>query len=121
MPFAQLLSLEGAVRHADYSHAGQATSWKAGAIWEPTDGLRLRATISRAIRAPNIFEAFRPSEGQTTNVEDPCAETNLGDNPKDRKSVVSGKSVSVRVDLGGRRIIQNTKEQHDRNKNKAQQ
>src|SRR3546814_7229320 len=41
----------------------------------------LRATISRAIRAPNIFEAFRPSEGQTTNVEDPCAETNLGDNP----------------------------------------
>src|SRR3546814_11370323 len=59
----------------------QATSWKAGAIWEPTDGLRLRATISRAIRAPNIFEAFRPSEGQTTNVEDPCAETNLGDNP----------------------------------------
>src|SRR3546814_15506334 len=68
MPFAQLLSLEGAVRHADYSHAGQATSWKAGAIWEPTDGLRLRAPISRAIRAPNIFAAFRPSEGQTTNV-----------------------------------------------------
>src|SRR3546814_15082993 len=26
---------------------------------------------------------------------------------EDRKSVVSGKSVSVRVDLGGRRIIQN--------------
>src|SRR3546814_13485604 len=26
-------------------------------------------------------------------------------NPEDRKSVVSGKSVSVRVDLGGRRII----------------
>src|SRR3546814_13833224 len=29
----------------------------------------------------------------------------------DRKSVVSGKSVSVRVDLGGRRIIKN-KQQH---------
>src|SRR3546814_5461413 len=28
-------------------------------------------------------------------------------NPPDRKSVVSGKSVSVRVDLGGRRIIKN--------------
>ncbi|MBB4630895.1 TonB-dependent receptor domain-containing protein [Sphingosinicella soli] len=79
--FAKLLSVEGAVRHADYSHAGQATSWKAGTIWEPTDGLRLRATISRAIRAPNIFEAFRPSEGQTTNVNDPCAQTNLGLNP----------------------------------------
>src|SRR3546814_21039420 len=29
----------------------------------------------------------------------------------DRKSVVSGKSVSVRVDLGGRRIIQNKKKE----------
>ncbi|ALJ12114.1 TonB-dependent receptor plug domain-containing protein [Sphingopyxis macrogoltabida] len=81
MPFTKLLSIEGAVRHADYSHAGQATSWKVGGIWEPTDGLRLRATISRAIRAPNIFEAFRPSEGQTTNVEDPCSQTNIGENP----------------------------------------
>lgn len=81
MAFFKLLSIEGAVRHADYSHAGQATSWKTGAIWEPTDGLRLRATISRAIRAPNIFEAFRPSEGQTTNVADPCAQGNLGLNP----------------------------------------
>src|SRR3546814_20917299 len=29
--------------------------------------------------------------------------------PQDRKSVVSGKSVSVRVDLGGRRYIKNNK------------
>src|SRR3546814_17371792 len=29
--------------------------------------------------------------------------------PPDRKSVVSGKSVPVRVDLGGRRIIKKTK------------
>src|SRR3546814_13412289 len=32
----------------------------------------------------------------------------------DRKSVVSGKSVSVRVDLGGRRIIKKQKHQHNR-------
>src|SRR3546814_11700816 len=31
----------------------------------------------------------------------------VADLPADRKSVVSGKSVSVRVDLGGRRLIQN--------------
>src|SRR3546814_16849348 len=30
-------------------------------------------------------------------------------NPGDRKSVVSGKSVSVRVDLGGRRLIKKKK------------
>src|SRR3546814_15841078 len=38
---------------------------------------------------------------------------------EDRKSVVSGKSVSVRVDLGGRRIIKkkkNTTKQHNFNK-----
>ncbi|WP_447761211.1 TonB-dependent receptor plug domain-containing protein [Sphingopyxis panaciterrae] len=81
MPFAKLLSVEGAVRHASYSHAGEATSWKAGAIWEPVDGVRLRGTLSRAIRAPNIFEAFRPSEGQTTNVNDPCSQNFIGQNP----------------------------------------
>src|SRR3546814_20736098 len=32
----------------------------------------------------------------------------------DRKSVVSGKSVSVRVDLGGRRIIKTKREKHRR-------
>src|SRR3546814_19435382 len=31
----------------------------------------------------------------------------------DRKSVVEGKSVSVRVDLGGRRIIKKTKSYHN--------
>src|SRR3546814_15898489 len=39
----------------------------------------------------------------------------------DRKSVVSGKSVSVRVDIGGRRIIKKTKNVHtsDTNENKT--
>src|SRR3546814_16602041 len=33
---------------------------------------------------------------------------------KDRKSVVEGKSVSVRVDIGGRRIIKTKKTKHKR-------
>src|SRR3546814_15166985 len=37
---------------------------------------------------------------------------NGGDRLADRKSVVSGKSVSVRVDLGGRRILKKTKKLH---------
>src|SRR3546814_12837820 len=37
------------------------------------------------------------------------SEYGLGANVKDRKSVVSGKGVSVRVDLGGARIIKNKK------------
>src|SRR3546814_17270543 len=41
--------------------------------------------------------------------------TNLRDrfSLRDRKSVVSGKSVSVRVDLGGRRIIKKKKQERE--------
>lgn len=81
MPGANLLAFEGAVRLARYSHAGQASAWKLGAIWEPVEGVRLRATVGRAVRAPNIFEAFRPSEGQTTNINDPCSQNFITQNP----------------------------------------
>src|SRR3546814_16779133 len=37
-----------------------------------------------------------------------------GGGSSDRKSVVSGKSVSVRVDLGGRRIIKQKNNSHDK-------
>ena len=81
LPFARLLSIDAAVRRANYSHAGNVTAWKTGVIWEPVQGVRLRGTLSRAIRAPNIFEAFRPTEGQTTNITDPCAQAQLALNP----------------------------------------
>ena len=81
LPFARLLSIDAAVRRANYSHAGNVTAWKTGVIWEPVQGVRLRGTLSRAIRAPNIFEAFRPTEGQTTNIIDPCAQAQLALNP----------------------------------------
>src|SRR3546814_15469934 len=42
-------------------------------------------------------------------------EAKLCPRPGDRKSVVSGKSVSVRVDLGGRRIIKKNKNKHTTN------
>src|SRR3546814_20191282 len=42
------------------------------------------------------------------------------DNKTDRKSVVSGKSVSVRVDLGGRRIIKKKKQQRNTIQRKKQ-
>src|SRR3546814_16413075 len=41
-----------------------------------------------------------------------CGAGNRLSAPGDRKSVVSGKSVSVRVDLGGRRIIKKKKKQN---------
>jgi outer membrane receptor protein involved in Fe transport len=66
IPFLQSLELNGAVRYTDYSSSGGVTTWKAGATWEPFDGLRFRGTRSRDIRAPNSSELFSRTTAQTT-------------------------------------------------------
>jgi len=58
LPFAKSISVDGAVRRTDYSLSGAVTTWKAGGVWEPAKGLRLRATWSRDIRAPNLNELY---------------------------------------------------------------
>jgi iron complex outermembrane receptor protein len=72
-PFADLLALEGAVRYADYSNFGAATTWKVGAEWGPIDGLRFRSAFNKAIRAPAISELFAPIVEGFSPGNDPCA------------------------------------------------
>lgn len=60
LPFAQYVELNGAVRFAHYSTAGDATSWKYGATWQVTNDLKFRGAESSATRAPNIAELFTP-------------------------------------------------------------
>jgi len=69
------LDLNGAVRYTDYSTSGSVTTWKVGANWEPVSGLRLRATRSRDIRAPNILELFSSRVQSTAGVIDPVTNT----------------------------------------------
>jgi len=57
---ARSLDFQGAVRYTDYSTSGGVTTWKAGATWTPIEGLLLRGTFSRDIRAPNLFELNTP-------------------------------------------------------------
>jgi outer membrane receptor protein involved in Fe transport len=64
LPFARTLELNGAVRLTDYSTSGSVTTWKAGIIYDPVEWLRVRATRSRDIRAPNLLELF----GSTSSV-----------------------------------------------------
>jgi iron complex outermembrane recepter protein len=54
------LSLSAAARYTDYSISGSVTTWKVGGDWQIMDGLRLRATRSRDIRAPALYELFQP-------------------------------------------------------------
>lgn len=58
-PLAEELELNAAVRYADYSTSGEATTWKVGLTYRPVDGLRFRGTRSRDIRAPTLSELFQ--------------------------------------------------------------
>lgn len=68
---AKSLTLNGAVRYTDYSTSGGVTSWKVGAVYQPVDGLTLRATRSKDIRAPNLGELYQGSSQGTSTVTDP--------------------------------------------------
>ena len=71
LPFARELSINGAIRRTHYSLSGTVYTWKAGATYVPFAGLRLRATRSRDIRAPNISELFENGGSSNTNIFDP--------------------------------------------------
>ncbi|RZA23376.1 MAG: TonB-dependent receptor, partial [Proteobacteria bacterium] len=80
-----LLELNGAVRytrnHARNNDSGEektseAVSWKVSGVYDITDGLRLRASRSRDIRAAGFRELF------LKNVPtEPCSTSGLVDNP----------------------------------------
>lgn len=80
-PFAYRLSLNGAVRVAEYSHAGDATAWKVGGVWAPISDLTFRGTYSVAVRAPNITEAFLPPTAGFFSVFDPCEAASINEDP----------------------------------------
>lgn len=71
-PFVKDLAIDGAVRYADYSTSGGATTWKLGANWTVDDSLSFRGTLSQAIRAPNITELFSPEQPIFVRPDDPC-------------------------------------------------
>jgi iron complex outermembrane receptor protein len=71
------LIFDTAVRYADYSTIGNATSWKLGLDWSITPELRARFTVSEAIRAPNIDELFSGQSQSFANVDDKCKVSEL--------------------------------------------
>lgn len=58
VPVIDGLDFNGALRGTDYSTSGFVTTWKGGVTFEPIPDIRLRATRSRDIRAPNLGELF---------------------------------------------------------------
>ena len=79
--FAKELTLDGAYRKADYSHAGSTDAWKVGVMYAPIEDIRVRATYGESVRAPNITEAFSPISPGFARVSDPCDADNIDDDP----------------------------------------
>lgn len=77
VPFARSLDLNAAGRRTDYSLSGAVTTWKVGLSYVPFDGLRLRATRSRDIRAPNLGELFEGGGSAQAVVPDRALGTNV--------------------------------------------
>lgn len=70
-PFAKRVEISGAARITDYSTSGKVTTWKIGGSWEFGDDIRLRATYSRDIRAPNLNELFQAASTTNFVIVDP--------------------------------------------------
>lgn len=69
-PWMRNLTLQGAVRWADYAGSGSIWSYKAGLDAAFTDEVRLRGTFSHDTRAANIAERFDRTGGFTLPVTD---------------------------------------------------
>jgi iron complex outermembrane recepter protein len=69
---AGTLDADLAVRYEDYSEAGGVWAWKLGLVWgTPLNGVRLRASESEDLRAPNLSEAFAPNNVISNGATDP--------------------------------------------------
>ncbi len=70
-PLAKSWDLNGAVRYADYQYGGGQLNWKVGMVYQPVDDLRIRATQSHDIRAPNLANLFAGVSATNGVVSDP--------------------------------------------------
>lgn len=94
LPYAYRLSLDGAYRYADYSTVGGAEAWKVGGVYAPVRDVSFRGTYSRAVRAPNITEAFLPATAGFFSVTDPCDVDEIDSDP-DRAANCAAQGVPV--------------------------
>ena len=77
---AQELTLNLAARYADYNGStGGVLAYNGGIEYAPIDGLRFRAGLARAVRAPSLADLYT-AQGQNFNAAptDPCSFDNRG-------------------------------------------
>jgi iron complex outermembrane receptor protein len=72
---ADQLNFETGYRYSSYDLGFKTNTWKVGLDWSPVHDVRLRASFSRAVRAPNVAELYAPASIALdgTYASDPCA------------------------------------------------
>ncbi|MDT8438715.1 MAG: TonB-dependent receptor [Wenzhouxiangellaceae bacterium] len=83
LPGVELLSLRGAGRYSDYDldRVGGVWTYFGGVDWEITPELSLGGQFQRAIRAPNVGEAFGGQRQFPIQATDPCARPGAESDP----------------------------------------
>jgi outer membrane receptor protein involved in Fe transport len=72
IPGIRRLSLDLAGRYSDYNTIGSTKTWNVGLDWEVIPSLRVRGTLAKAIRAPNIGELYDEQSQNFATINDPC-------------------------------------------------
>nr|WP_315399227.1 TonB-dependent receptor [uncultured Duganella sp.] len=75
MPFVRSLNADLGYRETKFKTTDSQSyeSWKIGGEWEPVKSLRLRSSVQKATRAPNVNELFAPLVTGLSNLAtDPC-------------------------------------------------
>ena len=70
--FAELLSLNLATRHSDYSNFGVTNNSKASFMYKPTKDLLIRGTWAEGFRAPSVGDTFGGGQQTFDDYLDPC-------------------------------------------------
>ncbi len=71
--YADEVVVDGGYRHSDYDYGKQTDTFGIRASWAVNSGIRLRASVQRAIRAPNVRERFLPQGFNLFDMNaDPC-------------------------------------------------
>jgi outer membrane receptor protein involved in Fe transport len=70
-PMGYAFNVDGAVRRTHTSNTGNATTWKLGAVYQPTPEYMIRVTRSHDIRAPSALELSPIANTVNLPINDP--------------------------------------------------
>jgi iron complex outermembrane receptor protein len=72
VPLAELLSVDLATRHSDYSNFGKTNNSKASFMWKPIKDLLTRGTYAQGFRAPTVGDTFGGGQQSFDSYLDAC-------------------------------------------------